>query len=97
VHISEKGLDYKKAVARAWREGKFEGPIRVSGAFTAPDRRRRDLDNVFGKALFDSLKGLAYDDDDQVWAYGATGWTIDTQGRKAVVKGGRLWLTIEPL
>lgn len=100
VHISDRGLAFKAAVRRTWESQgrpRAAGRVCVGGLFVAPDRRRRDLDNVFGKALFDSLKGLAFGDDSQIYAYGDTRWLLDDLGRISVCKNGKLFLRITPL
>jgi len=40
-------------------------PVKVYLCFCLPTRRRVDLDNL-SKAVLDGLKGVAFDDDDQV-------------------------------
>lgn len=67
VLISKDGRKYRETVAEiARRAGNIclEGPIALTGVFHPPDRRRRDLDNVGGKALIDALQcaGLFNDD-----------------------------------
>ena len=46
---------------------KLTGNLRVSAEFYPPDARRRDLDNVGGKALLDSLQAAGlFEDDSQI-------------------------------
>ena len=67
VLISEKGRNYRKEVA--WTLAgckKFTGLVRVEVECWMPDRRKRDLDNLF-KAIGDSLTHAGvWDDDSQV-------------------------------
>ena len=67
VLISRDGRRYREKVAAIAKQSgakMLEGPIAMSGVFYPPDRRRRDLDNVGGKALIDALQcaGLFQDD-----------------------------------
>lgn len=67
VFISKDGRRFREAVkAVARRAGcpRLEGPVTMKGRFHPPDRRRRDLDNVGGKAFIDALQcaGLFTDD-----------------------------------
>lgn len=96
--ISDAGRAFKAKVATLWRAARYPktaGLVSVGGTLTAPDHRRRDLDNFFGKALFDSLKGAAYDDDSQVYWYLPTGWATERDGRKKIIKGGNIALEIQ--
>jgi crossover junction endodeoxyribonuclease RusA len=70
--ISAKGRAYRNQVRVCVLEqlGQVEpltGELSIRAAFNPPDNRRRDLDNVMGKALLDSLThaGL-WQDDSQV-------------------------------
>lgn len=67
VLISEKGRNYRKEVA--WTLAgckKLTGLVRVEVECWMPDRRKRDLDNLF-KAIGDSLTHAGvWDDDSQV-------------------------------
>ena len=67
VLISRDGRKYREIVATIAQQSgakRIEGPIAMYGEFYPPDRRRRDLDNVGGKALIDALQcaGLFQDD-----------------------------------
>ena len=67
VLISKDGRRYREAVeAVARRAGcpRLEGPVAMKGRFHPPDKRRRDLDNVGGKALIDALQGAGLFTDD---------------------------------
>ena len=66
--ISRRGRQFRaKVVALLRGVRKLAGRIGLTGRFAPPDRRRRDLDNVAGKALLDALKYAgAYDDDSQI-------------------------------
>ena len=67
VLISRDGRRYRELVTRLVRRKNirpFEGRISLHAEFYPPDRRRRDLDNVGGKVLLDTLQaaGLFKDD-----------------------------------
>ena len=70
--ISTAGKQFRVDVVRAVIEQfgeavPFVGPVRCTVDLYQPDRRRRDLDNYDGKALFDALtKALVWEDDSQV-------------------------------
>ena len=67
VLISRDGRKYREVVAGIVRQSgaqMFTGPIAMHGVFYPPDRRRRDLDNVGGKALIDALQGAGLFQDD---------------------------------
>lgn len=72
MKISANGRAYRQHVQSAVREqlGPVEpmaGDIAIAVLMNPPDRRRRDLDNVAGKALFDALtKAGVWRDDSQV-------------------------------
>jgi len=92
--LSTKGRIYREGVRGDVLEQHglirpLQGPIRVSVDFFVPDKRRRDLDNLF-KALFDALKyANVYVDDDQIVEIHAF--------KREVVKGGRCEIVIEEL
>ena len=68
MRISAEGLAYRAATCRvmAGIEGFGDLRIRLVVGVWVPDRRRRDIDNLW-KPLLDSLKhGGLYDDDSQV-------------------------------
>lgn len=67
VLISEKGREYRKEVAWSLTGlKKIHGPVRVEVECWMPDKRKRDLDNLF-KAIGDSLTHAGiWDDDSQV-------------------------------
>jgi len=67
VLISRDGRKYREvvnAIVHQTDTPMLEGAISMQGLFYPPDRRRRDLDNVGGKALIDALQyaGLFKDD-----------------------------------
>ena len=69
VLISREGRKYRMmTVSRlGGRFPKLTGNLRVSAEFYPPDARRRDLDNVGGKALLDSLQAAGlFEDDSQI-------------------------------
>lgn len=65
--ISENGEAFRLSAKIAYRgQRRFLGPVCVVLAFTQPDKRKRDLDNL-GKAVLDALTHAgAWDDDSQV-------------------------------
>ncbi len=70
---------------------RFTGPVKVIIALTAPDQRKRDLDNFAGKALLDVLTHLGvWDDDSQV--HDLHSWWADKPR-----KPGQAVITIEDL
>lgn len=67
VLISKEGRQYREVVERLVRAENItplEGKISLYAEFYPPDRRRRDLDNIGGKVLLDTLQAakLFYDD-----------------------------------
>lgn len=70
--ISAKGRAYRRHVQAAVMEQPgsvqpLSGELRIRALFKPPDNRRRDLDNVMGKALLDSLTHAGiWQDDSQV-------------------------------
>jgi crossover junction endodeoxyribonuclease RusA len=68
--ISADGRAYRQAVMnQIWAQGKlkhFDGPLRLTIEAYRPDKRRRDLDNLF-KATLDGLEHAGvYEDDSQI-------------------------------
>lgn len=70
VYLSKNALDYKLHVIEVI--GHRTEPIypdqhlKIEMFLTPPDKRKRDLDNFAGKAIFDALKGAyVVTDDDQ--------------------------------
>lgn len=55
----------------------FKDDVSLSLMVIFGDRRRRDLQNLFG-SVCDSLNGIVYDDDSQI---------VDLQGSKHYIKG----------
>jgi Holliday junction resolvase RusA-like endonuclease len=52
-------------------------PIKIMVEFTVADQRKHDIDNLL-KCVFDSLTGIAYDDDNQI---------VEVFAKKKYVKG----------
>ena len=81
--ISAKGRAYCKDVTdicEAAGVQKMEGRLRVTIAACAPDRRRRDLDNML-KGLLDALThGGAWEDDSQIDQLAIIRGPIQAQG-----------------
>lgn len=92
--LSTKGRVYRQGVLGDVLEQKglfkpLQGPLRVTVDFYVPDKRKRDLDNLF-KALFDALKHAnVYMDDDQIIEIHAF--------KREVVKGGHCEIVLEEL
>ena len=86
--ISKEGLRYREQVAGAIRgQPKLQGPLLLAVDVYPPDRRRRDLDNLF-KPLLDALTHAnAYDDDVQVKR-------IEAEMREPMAPAGLLYLKI---
>lgn len=66
--VSEAGRKFKNAVwlcARANKVEKINNNVAINLIWIVKDQRRRDLDNIL-KPLFDSLIGIAYNDDSQI-------------------------------
>ncbi len=68
--VSAEGREYRQKVADLirWPELKpmFAGPVEVAVVLLPPDKRRRDLDNVF-KALLDAMTSAGvWGDDSQI-------------------------------
>lgn len=86
--LSAKGRQYKKIVANLIKDPPcFTSNVHISTTLYPPDKRRRDLDNFDGKALFDALTGAGvWKDDSQVKSrYSEWG---------EVVKGGKVFIQI---
>lgn len=69
--ISAKGREFRRAVADAVllqrRGASLTDPLNVTVTLFPPDRRKRDLDNVGGKALLDAMQHAGvYADDCQI-------------------------------
>ena len=90
--ITQAGLDFRVAVRvriLQARVEKLSGRLKVDVFAHPPDRRTRDLDNLW-KALLDALaKGGAYDDDGQI--------DDERMRRREIVKGGKLIVTVEEI
>ncbi|MEE9510333.1 MAG: RusA family crossover junction endodeoxyribonuclease [Candidatus Bathyarchaeia archaeon] len=86
--ISKEGRVYRKSVASMIKGlPMLVGELHVSSTLYPPCKRRRDLDNFDGKALWDALtKAGVWKDDSQVKSrYSEWG---------EVVKGGKVFVTI---
>lgn len=96
--IGKRGTDYRKAVKLLVLKQKFSGSnkgvelpltcdVKATVKVYPPDKRRRDLDNIF-KCLFDALaEAGVYADDRQIKHIDAS--------MNGVVKGGRVEIIIE--
>jgi crossover junction endodeoxyribonuclease RusA len=92
--ISEKGRDYRKEVAESLAgSSTITGPVKVEVECWMPDRRKRDLDNLF-KAIGDSLTHAGvWEDDSQVDDLRI--YRAREQGNLLI--GGMVKVRIEPL
>ena len=91
--ISEKGRAFREAVRLICLENgvnPLAGRLHVNVKLFPPDKRRRDIDNMGGKALLDSLTyGGAWEDDSQI--------DLLHIERHYVIKGGVVHVCIKPL
>lgn len=92
VLISKLGRQYRELVnqrLRFARIEKMQGPLAFRLDFYPPDRRRRDLDNLF-KCLLDALQYAgAYSDDNQIVQIVAT-------KREVMPPDGLIYIKLEP-
>jgi len=88
-YISKRGMEFKKAVQEACIGiPSFEDQkIEVSILLFPRDKRLLDVDNVC-KAILDSMNGIIYADDQNVWKL-----SIE---RREKIKGGGCQVTIQP-
>lgn len=69
VLLSRKGRQFRKdvavAVANQWGDDPLAGRLSVKVLLSAPDKRKRDIDNHGGKALLDAIThaGVWLDDE----------------------------------
>ena len=68
VVLSARAREFKQRVADNLPAdfNKITGKVKLEITFSFKDRRKRDIDNYL-KVLLDSLKGLAFEDDDQIY------------------------------
>ena len=68
VVLSKRAREFKEHVANSLPEDfiKISGKVRLAVRFMFKDNRKRDIDNYL-KVLLDSIKGICFDDDDQVY------------------------------
>jgi len=89
-YISKRGVEFKKAVAQYIDCNQLPSfgsqPVEISIILFPRDKRLLDIDNCC-KAILDSMNGLMYDDDQQVWRL-----TVE-RGEK--IKGGGCQVTIK--
>lgn len=89
--LSKKGREYKALVGRMLDLEHIEplpGPLSLTILAFPPDERIRDMDNI-QKALMDSLKGWAYQDDSQVDCLGVE--------RHQTTPGGAVLIDLKPV
>jgi crossover junction endodeoxyribonuclease RusA len=69
VHISQEGAAYRRdvrSICKVYRVPRVEGRLTVAVSVVAPDKRKRDLDNLL-KGLLDALcHAGVYEDDSQI-------------------------------
>ena len=89
-YLSKGGKDYREAVRRAFLGSggnKQYGLLALFAVGWPKDRRKRDLDNHFGKALLDALQFAgAYDDDCQIVALSSR-WELENNEIKRHPEG----------
>ena len=89
IYISAKGTAYRETVAYLTanlRGFKADTRLEMSIVANPPDRRKRDLDNLF-KCVLDALeKANIYENDEQIDALSIT--------RGAIIKEGSLLITL---
>lgn len=87
-YISKRGVQFKKDVQEICRNVATFGdkPVEVSIILYPRDKRLLDIDNCL-KGIFDSMNGIVYNDDQQVWKL-----TVE-RGKK--IKGGGCQVTIK--
>jgi crossover junction endodeoxyribonuclease RusA len=91
VLISKKGRAYKKLVKSILSDSQaIKGDIHIAVLLCPPDKRKRDLDNFDGKALWDALTGAGvWLDDSQVKSrYSAWG---------ELCEGGKIYVEINKI
>jgi crossover junction endodeoxyribonuclease RusA len=91
VVLSEAARQYKQIAATLLgriQPQNRKGDKRVIIMAFPPDKRRRDIDNI-EKALLDTLKGVAYDDDFQIADKRIT--------RGPVVAGGKVEVLVQAI
>lgn len=75
VYMSNEGKAIKESfqwqIKSQWTIGKLKGKIGVSVRMFFGDEKRRDIDN-YHKIILDSLKGICFDDDSQIYDLRAT-------------------------
>lgn len=87
-YISKRGQEFKSAVREILKDSISFGssPVELQIIFHPRDKRLMDIDNCL-KAIQDSMNGIMYDDDQQVWKL--------TVERGAKIKGGGCEVTIK--
>jgi len=88
-YISKRGVEFKKAVHEICKQSETifgSKYVEVSIILFPRDKRLLDIDNCC-KAILDSMNGIMFDDDQQVWKL-----TVE-RGEK--IKGGGCQVTIK--
>lgn len=92
--VGPKGHDFRNAVVASVLQARLnkgiQGPLKMTIRAYPPDKRKRDLSNLY-KVIEDALEQAAvYLDDYQIAAH-------DSRRELEIVKGGRVVVTLEPL
>ena len=68
VVLSKQAREFKQIVSNSLPEDytKIIGRVKLEVKFMFKDKRKRDIDNYL-KVLIDSIKGVLFEDDDQVY------------------------------
>lgn len=90
IYVTKEGKAYREAVIALVDKYRLDGRLRVEIEATMPDKRRRDIDNLF-KAVLDALTHAeVWGDDNQI---------DDLRIYRApeIVAPGHLWVRIFPI
>jgi Holliday junction resolvase RusA-like endonuclease len=89
MYMTAKGKDYKALIEilcrQVRRDHDYDGPLELTIEVYPPDGHARDCHNQ-EKILFDSLEGVAYANDRQIWFHSLR--------RCGVVKGGKVVVVV---
>ena len=89
LYMDKVGKDYKSLVLLMFENQRrfhdYEGPVELTIEVCPPDNHARDCHNQ-EKILFDSLEGVAYANDRQIW--------LHSLRRCEVVKGGKVVVVV---
>ena len=75
VYMTDDGKKIKESyqwqAKSQWKTGLMEGKVAVCVRMFFGDQKRRDIDNFY-KGILDSLKGICFEDDSQIYDLRAT-------------------------